>query len=206
MITLKKGSRGEEVKLLQRKLNLIVDGIFGSITDEAVRQFQKEENLKVDGIVGSETWSKLNLIPPGCIRHIDEIIIHCTATKESQKNITVKDVDAWHRQRGFNGIGYHYLILPDGTVQKGRDLNTVGAHCLSHNKNSIGICYVGGLDDNGKPKDTRTEAQKRALKSIVNEMYILFPNATVHGHNEFANKACPCFDVAKEFSEINNRK
>lgn len=133
------------------------------------------------------------------MRPINKIILHCSATKEG-KNFTVKDIDEWHRQRGFKCIGYHYVIYLDGTVHKGRDESEVGAHCSGHNSFSIGICYIGGLDMNGKPKDTRTDKQKAAIKSLVAELKLKYPDATIHGHNEFANKACPCFDVKKEFT------
>ena len=133
------------------------------------------------------------------MRPINEIIIHCSATKEG-KNFTVKDIDAWHRQRGFKCIGYHYVVYLDGTVHKGRDESEVGAHCSGHNSFSIGICYIGGLDANGKRKDTRTEKQKAAIRSLVAELKNRYPAAKIHGHNEFANKACPCFDVKKEFT------
>ena len=133
------------------------------------------------------------------MRPINEIIIHCSATKEG-KNFTVKDIDAWHRQRGFKCIGYHYVVYLDGTVHKGRDESEVGAHCSGHNSFSIGICYIGGLDANGKPKDTRTDKQKAAIRSLVAELKNKYPAAKIHGHNEFANKACPCFDVKKEFT------
>lgn len=133
------------------------------------------------------------------MRPINEIILHCSATKEG-KNFTIKDIDEWHRQRGFKCIGYHYVIYLDGTVHKGRDESEVGAHCSGHNSFSIGICYIGGLDAKGKPKDTRTDKQKAAIKSLVAELKLKYPAAKIHGHNEFANKACPCFDVKKEFT------
>lgn len=132
------------------------------------------------------------------MRKINEIILHCSATKQGQ-DFTVKDIDRWHKDRGFAGIGYHYVVYPDGSVHKGRDESLVGAHCLGHNATSIGICYIGGLDMEGKPKDTRTDAQKEALTKLVRELKAKYQGATVHGHNEFANKACPCFDVRKEF-------
>ena len=133
------------------------------------------------------------------MRPINEIVIHCSATKEG-KYFTVKVIDAWHRQRGFKCIGYHYVVYLDGTVHKGRDESEVGAHCSGHNSFSIGICYIGGLDANGKPKDTRTDKQKAAIRSLVAELKNKYPAAKIHGHNEFANKACPCFDVKKEFT------
>ena len=132
------------------------------------------------------------------MRKIDEIILHCSATKEG-KPYRVADIDRWHRQRGFAGIGYHYVIYLYGSVHEGRPLSQTGAHCTGHNKNSIGVCYIGGLDAAGRPKDTRTPEQRASLRSLVENLKKQFPNATIHGHKEFANKACPCFDVHAEY-------
>ncbi len=129
------------------------------------------------------------------MRKINKIIVHCTATPEGRPH-TAKDVDAWHRARGFDGIGYHFLVRLDGTVETGRPLEKAGAHCLGHNADSIGVCYVGGLSSDGKtPKDTRTPAQRQALRGLVGWLRQTFPALTVHGHREFAAKACPCFDI-----------
>ena len=135
------------------------------------------------------------------MRSIDKIIVHCSATREGQ-HVTVQQIRQWHLQRNFADIGYHYVIYLDGTVHKGRSLEKAGAHCKGYNAHSIGICYVGGLDRQGKPKDTRTAAQKAALLSLIRELRQRFPRATVHGHREFANKACPCFDAKKEYSQV----
>lgn len=132
-------------------------------------------------------------------RIINEIIVHCTATPAG-RDVRKTDVDRWHRARGFRCIGYHYLVLRDGTVEQGRPENKVGAHCLGHNSRSIGVCYVGGLDNvTGKPADTRTSAQKDALGILIRDLCGRYPGATVHGHREFAAKACPCFDAACEY-------
>lgn len=132
------------------------------------------------------------------MRKIKKIIIHCTATPEGRSE-TVKEVDAWHRQRGFSKIGYHYLIGLNGERWQGRNIEEPGAHCEGQNTNSIGICYVGGLAADGKtPKDTRTVMQKTALRTLIEEIKASYPGVTIHGHNEFANKACPSFDVKKE--------
>ncbi len=128
------------------------------------------------------------------MRKIDKIILHCTATPESRP-VTVADVTAWHKERGFRTIGYHYLVYLDGTVHRGRPEEEIGAHCLGQNAGSIGICYVGGLDSRGKPKDTRTAAQRVALRNLVEGLQRRYPHATLHGHNEFAAKACPCFKI-----------
>ena len=132
------------------------------------------------------------------MRRITEIIIHCSATPEG-KDFTVEDIRRWHLARKFADIGYHYVIYRDGSVHKGRDENIAGAHCLGHNANSIGICYIGGVAKDGKtPKDTRTPQQKTALRQLVNQLKFYYPHATVHGHNEFAAKACPSFNVQKD--------
>lgn len=138
------------------------------------------------------------------MRKIDKIIIHCSATKAGH-NFCARDIDVWHKQRGFNGIGYHYVIKLDGTVEEGRPLEKIGAHCVGQNANSIGICYIGGMEG-GFPTDTRTHAQKESMVKLVNQLKARFPRATVHGHNEFAPKACPCFDVKAEFGELNAKK
>lgn len=138
------------------------------------------------------------------MRNINLIIIHCSATKEGQ-NFHLKDIDRWHREKGYKKVGYHYVIDLDGTVEKGRDESEIGAHCQGKNKNSIGICYVGGLDINGKPKDTRTKEQKEALWNLLRQLLNKYPKATIHGHRDFANKACPSFDVSKEYDIINLR-
>ena len=133
------------------------------------------------------------------MRKIDKIIIHCTATPEG-RGCTVADIGRWHRERGFSEIGYHYVVYLDGSVHEGRDIAKAGAHCKGQNARSIGVCYVGGMDAAGKhPKDTRTPAQKAALRGLVAKLKAEYPGATVHGHNEFAAKACPCFDAKAEY-------
>lgn len=130
------------------------------------------------------------------MRKITEIIVHCTATPAGRE-VGVREIEAWHKARGFKTIGYHFVVKLNGEIETGRDIRMVGAHCSGHNTHSVGICYVGGLDGNGKPCDTRTEAQKLALRNKVMELKKQFPEARVYGHCEFANKACPCFDVKK---------
>lgn len=205
MQTLRIGSRGNDVKILQRALNLYEDGIFGNLTLERVKEYQKSVGLYPDGIVGDKTWEKL-LNGKSQIsvskRKITEIIVHCTATQEG-KNFTVSDITRWHKQRGFSTIGYHYVIYLDGTRHLGRNVNISGAHCENHNSHSIGVCYVGGLASDGKtPKDTRTQAQKTALVALLRELRRIYPMARIYGHRDFANKACPSFDAKREYSII----
>ena len=150
---------------------------------------------------------------------IDSIIIHCSATRAGQ-DLTAKDIDRMHRARGFSQIGYNYVIRIDGAVEKGRSLAVDGAHCntkgfseSSYNKHSVGICYIGGLDANGKPADTRTIAQKAALRELVAKLCKEYEIIEVLGHRDTSPdldgsgevepkeyiKACPCFDVCSEF-------
>lgn len=129
------------------------------------------------------------------MRNITKIIVHCSATPEG-RDYTVADIDRWHKQRGWQGIGYHYVVYRDGSVHPGRSVEQIGAHTSGHNANSIGVCYIGGLAADGKtPKDTRTPAQRAALRDLVEFLRAEYPNATIHGHREFANKACPSFDI-----------
>lgn len=197
---LKKGNKGDLVKTLQQSLNLQADGIFGSVTENAVKEFQRNNGLVVDGIVGSATWNALGITPNK--RTIKELIVHCTATPEG-KDYTVDTIRQWHLQRGFSDIGYHYIIHLDGSISKGRDESVVGAHCTGHNTYSIGVCYVGGCKADGKtPKDTRTSAQKQALLDLLKELKGKYKGASIHSHKDYANKACPSFDATKEYANI----
>ena len=137
------------------------------------------------------------------MRTITLIIIHCSAVRPWQRS-SAADIDRWHRERGFqNGIGYHYVVRRDGTVEVGRPLEVIGAHCENHNRHSIGVCYEGGLDAAGKPADTRTEAQKVALRNLLQQLHARFPKAIIAGHNLFnPMKACPCFDAVKEYQGL----
>ena len=220
----KLGSRGVGVKLVQSALGqagwpVIVDGIFGEITRDAVIEFQKAHGLTADGIVGPATLAYL--IPDaGCAaiglkksrREIREIIIHCTATREG-RDATVEEIRQDHiRNRGWSDIGYHYVIYRDGSIHEGRDIGKVGAHTTGYNTGSIGICYIGGLDKNGKIKDTRTYHQDNALYQLVKILLEMYPSVNeVKGHRDYSPdtngdgviskyewiKGCPCFDVTE---------
>lgn len=207
MRTIKIGDKGEDVKALQAKLNLIADGIFGQLTDEAVREFQKSRNLTVDGIVGDRTWTALGLIQQSNPRYINKIILHCSATPEGE-DYSVEQIRQSHLARGFNDIGYHWYIGRDGKINKGRDESKIGAHTTGQNAHSIGVCYCGGCPPRSvknwmyQSKDTRTPEQKASLIKLCKELKSRYPNATIHGHREFANKACPSFDAYNEFKNI----
>ena len=108
------------------------------------------------------------------IRNIHYLVVHCSATPEGRDH-TAKDIALWHKQRGFNEIGYNYIVRLDGTVELGRDVNKIPAHVTNHNKDSIGICYIGGI-----------------------------PQAEILGHRDFPGvaKACPCFNAKDEYKTI----
>ena len=137
------------------------------------------------------------------MRTITLIVIHCSAVRPGQRS-SAEDIDKWHKDRGWKGIGYHYVIRRDGTIEKGRDIAEVGAHCYPHNSHSIGICYEGGLNEQGKKADTRTPEQKKTLRELVGKLHQQFPKALIVGHCDLEpSKPCPCFDVIKEFAEWN---
>lgn len=135
------------------------------------------------------------------MRKIDKVIIHCSATPEGRAT-TVQDIDRWHRHAGYDCIGYHYVIYLDGSVHTGRSHDRIGAHAKGQNATSIGICYIGGCDKNMNPKDTRTAAQKASMVNLIRSLLERYPSATVHGHREFALKACPSFDVQQWKKEV----
>ncbi len=218
------GSRGEMVKQIQTALKVYPDGIFGPLTQEAVVAFQKRSGLKPDGIVGPATLAKLiTQRVKKSKRMIKEIIVHCTATLEG-KNVTVEQIRTDHmRNRGFSDIGYHYVIYRDGSIHNGRDVEKAGAHCTGHNTYSIGVAYVGGVENKpGVPytkqrgKDTRTLAQKAALLSLLIDLRKLYPHAKIIGHRDTSPdkngngtvepcewiKECPSFDAKTEYRNV----
>ncbi len=141
------------------------------------------------------------------MRKITGLIIHCSATPEGRE-VTQKDLYRWHVvERGWSDIGYHTFIQLDGTVVQCRPIEKVGAHCKGHNSGTIGICYAGGVDAKGQPKDTRTSAQKTALIKVIIGYLEQFPTITaIDGHNRFAAKACPSFDATTEYAPLLSRE
>lgn len=136
------------------------------------------------------------------MRKITEIIVHCSATPEG-KDFSVDDITRWHKQRGFRTIGYHHVVYRDGSVHPGRPEDEIGAHCTGHNACSIGVCYIGGVAADGKTaKDTRTPEQRKALLMLLRRLRAKYPNAKIHGHRDFAAKACPSFDATKEYADL----
>lgn len=138
------------------------------------------------------------------VRRVNRVIIHCTATPEG-RDVSPQEIKDWHvKGNGWSDIGYHYVITLDGEVHEGRNIDRTGAHTKGANKNSIGVVYVGGCDEDMNPLDTRTDAQDTALANLIQALLEMYPGATVHGHNEFASKACPSFDVQEEYGFLNN--
>ena len=138
------------------------------------------------------------------MRTITLIILHCSAVRPDQTS-SAAQIDTWHRQRGFHlGIGYHYVIRRDGTIEPGRPEWMIGAHCLNHNRYSIGICYEGGLDIRGQPADTRTAEQKATMRRLLEELHQRYPRALIVGHRDLnPGKKCPGYkNVAKEYWDL----
>ena len=139
------------------------------------------------------------------MKNVQFITLHCSATRPSMQ-VGAKDIRAWHKAKGWADIGYHFVIKRDGTVEKGRPLTQTGAHVAGWNQNNIGICLVGGLDDNFWPANNFTREQWRALKPLVAQLRpkTAGGKAKIVGHRDFPNvhKACPCFE-AKAWAKDN---
>jgi N-acetylmuramoyl-L-alanine amidase len=132
------------------------------------------------------------------VRKLDRIILHCTATPEG-RHVDVDTIRVWHKARGWRDIGYHFIIYVDGSVHAGRAVEKTGAHVSGHNATTIGVVYVGGTDAAGKAKDTMNDAQETAFVNLVKHLRDQFGPLTLHGHNEYAAKACPSFIVKDKF-------
>ena len=136
------------------------------------------------------------------MRDIKRIVLHCSATIEG-KEYSVDTIRKWHTAKGWSDIGYHYVISLDGCIDIGRPIDKQGAHVRGHNKDSVGICYIGGVDADLKPKDTMTLEQEDTFRELVASIRTLFgEDITIHGHNEFSSKACPSFKVKEKFFDM----
>ena len=245
MITYKEGSRGTMVAQIQKIIGAYPDGIWGKLTTECLKAWQRSHGLTADGIAGPATLAKMGLSAatqqntqtPATLRmsyagkavvlkrskrRIDYIAIHCTATPEGN-DTTVEEMRKQHRAQGWSDIGYHYVIYRDGTVNLGRDVDIAGAHVSGYNPHSIGISYVGGLENKpGVPysklpaKDTRTEQQKASMLALLMDLRKLYPKAVIQGHRDFSPdrngdgvisadewiKACPSFGAKEEYRRV----
>ena len=137
------------------------------------------------------------------MRTITLIVIHCSAVRPGQQS-SAKKINDWHHDRGFqNGIGYHYVVRRDGSIELGRPLEMIGAHVVGHNRHSIGICYEGALNSFGEDADTRTPEQKVTLRKLLEELHRKFPKALIVGHRDLnPGKKCPCYDVISEYRDL----
>ncbi|WP_092738125.1 N-acetylmuramoyl-L-alanine amidase [Riemerella columbipharyngis] len=136
-------------------------------------------------------------------RTIKYLVVHCTATPEG-KDFKAKDIDQWHKARGWREIGYNYVVDLNGSIEFGRDVDKIPAQVKGFNANAIGVVYVGGVDAKSNPKDTRTTAQKASLLKLLKDLRKLYPMAKILGHRDFPNvrKACPSFDAKTEYKNI----
>ena len=232
VMTYKLGSTGAVVKQIQRVLKVYPDGRFGKLTQEALMAWQREHGLTADGVAGPRTLAAMGISAMtqqtqqnassidsvfSCgvtlkksKRRIDEIIVHCTATPEGCPR-TLEQIRAQHKAQGWSDIGYHILVTLDGKAHLGRNMDISGAHAEGHNSHSIGVCYVGGLENKPdveykklKAKDTRTPAQKRTLATLLTDLRKLYPTAKIIGHRNVDKhgKECPSFDAKTEYSNI----
>lgn len=149
------------------------------------------------------------------MRSIDLIVVHCTASRCNAR-LTPEALELEHRARGFQGCGYHYYITTDGEVHPMRPVEKPGAHARGFNAHSLGIAYEGGLTATGEPADTRTAAQRAALRQLLARLLGLFPGARIVGHRDLSPdkngngiiepaeyiKLCPCFNAIPEYAAL----
>jgi len=130
-------------------------------------------------------------------RHIDLLVVHCTYTYK-RMDIGAEEITRWHKDRGWSTCGYHFIVRKDGTIEKGRDLDRIGAHARGYNVGSIGVCYVGGRTDDNKPVDDRTPEQKKSLAALIINLQTEHPDIIVKGHNQLSSKSCPNYNVQED--------
>ena len=135
------------------------------------------------------------------MRSISFIVIHYSSVKPEQTS-SAADIDRWHKARGWSRIGYHYVVRRDGTIERGRPDEHIGAHCNGHNAHSIGVCYEGGLDADGHSTDTRTPEQKATLLSLLRSLKKSYPTALIVGHSTLSRTLCPGFDAVREYEDV----
>lgn len=199
----------EKWKIIQRWAGAVADGDPGPKTADAIIA-KAGIGLPAAGAPGNAGLVK------GTGQNIKRIFIHCTATREGQ-DVDVPTIRGWHKAQGWSDIGYHFVIRLDGTIERGRDESKVGSHAKGYNTGSIALVYVGGLDKQGKAKDTRTPAQIEAMVTLVRALTAAYPNAEVLGHRDISPdtdgdgvvephewlKSCPCFDVRQWWAALN---
>ncbi len=140
------------------------------------------------------------------MRTIKYIFVHCSA---SSQKLTADGLLAEFKRKGWQNPGYHYAVTADGKVHQLLDVAKVANGVKGYNSVGVHIAYVGGVDAKLKPVDNRTEAQKASLREMVAKLHKQFPQAQIMGHRDIWGtnpakwqKACPCFDVRKEYADI----
>lgn len=124
------------------------------------------------------------------------IFVHCSATKATQ-DVGVREIRQWHKEQGWLDVGYHFIIRRDGTVEDGRDVNAVGSHAKGYNDTSVGVCLVGGIDENGRYEANFTPQQMSSLRTLLKVLMDKYPSAVLRAHHEVAQKACPSFNLKR---------
>lgn len=199
----------EQWKAIQRWAGAAADGVPGPATARAI--------MAKAGIAdrASAPAREDTALVTGRAENVTRIFVHCTATREGQ-NVDAATIREWHKGQGWSDIGYHFVIRLDGTIERGRPEHIPGSHARGFNRGSVALVYVGGLDRQGAPKDTRTEAQKAAMAKLVAELVATYPGADVLGHRDISPdkdgdgviephewlKACPCFDVRSWWESV----
>lgn len=131
------------------------------------------------------------------MKHIKYIVVHCSDSPDDRDNVNAEEIHKWHLQRGFEGIGYHFVILRNGMVENGRPIYWQGAHAQKVNNCSLGVCLIG--------RKQFSQSQMVELRKLINLLKTIYPNAEVKGHYEFDDKkTCPNFDVGKWWNEVGN--
>lgn len=216
MQTVSKNSNHSDVIILQQLLTeygytVLQTGIFDDATEIAIKKFQNAKKMKVDGIVGETTWSILMKS-----KKLKYLVIHCTATPEGRK-VSSDEIRKWHLSpvtengRGWNQVGYTDMIHLDGSIERLVendednivDIWEITNGAVGYNSISRHIVYVGGVDNRNKAKDTRTTSQKDSLYKYINEFIVKHPHILIAGHNQFAKKDCPSFNVPAWLQENN---
>lgn len=124
---------------------------------------------------------------------MNKIIIHCSATKNGRR-VTASEIHRWHqKERGWHGIGYHYVIRVDGVLEAGRPEYWAGAHVVGHNFKSIGICMIG--------TNRYSIDQWAILTRLLRKLIAKYPEVEIIGHNELSKKKCPGFNVQQWLAE-----
>ncbi len=196
-------------KLIQEWAGAKADGVPGPMTAAAIIA---KAGIERRPVAAAEPRAFVT----GIGRGIRRIFIHCSATRAGQ-DVDAATIRRWHLGQGWSDIGYHFVIRLDGSIEHGRPENVIGSHAAGFNTRSIALVYVGGLDAQGRPADTRTPRQLAAMEHLVRELTQAYPFAEVLGHRDISPdrdgngvigphewlKACPCFDVRRWWASVN---